>query len=108
MMKTLPQAMLLAIASLAAGDALAAPDYQMPFACGEAWRLATFSNHNPQLAVDMNRTNDFGHPVRASAGALFTVPTVVVDVDLADALAACPGRSWGASFWQGTFGVPGV
>lgn len=35
--------------------------------------------------------------VRASAGALFTVPTVVVDVDLADALAACPGRSWGAS-----------
>lgn len=74
MMKTLPQAMLLAIASLAAGDALAAPDYQMPFACGEAWRLATFSNHNPQLAVDMNRTNDFGHPVRASAGG--TVTTV--------------------------------
>ena len=35
--------------------------------------------------------------VRASAGALFTVPTVVVDVDLADALAACPGRTWGAS-----------
>ncbi len=34
--------------------------------------------------------------VRASAGALFTVP-VVTDVDLASAVGACPGRSWGAS-----------
>jgi TrmH family RNA methyltransferase len=38
--------------------------------------------------------------VRASAGALFTVP-VVADVDLAEALAACPGRSWGASSHTG-------
>ena len=38
--------------------------------------------------------------VRASAGALFTVP-VVTDVDLGPALAASPGRSWGASSHHG-------
>lgn len=39
--------------------------------------------------------------VRASAGALFTCPLLVVDVDLASALAASPARSWGTSSHQG-------
>lgn len=48
--------------------ATAAPNYKMPFPCGQTWRLATWAGHNPDRAVDMNRDNDFGDTVVASAG----------------------------------------
>ncbi|MGH3757959.1 M23 family metallopeptidase [Actinophytocola sp.] len=50
-----------------AQEASAAPAYQMPFPCGQAWSGQTRTNHSPANAVDFNRTNDNGDPVAASA-----------------------------------------
>ncbi len=57
---------------LGSAAASAAPAYQMPFPCGQTWRLATWQGHNPDRAVDMNRDNDFGDAVVASAGGTVT------------------------------------
>ncbi len=57
---------------LGTGAVMAAPAYQMPFPCGQTWRLATWQGHNPDRAVDMNRDNDFGDAVVASAGGRVT------------------------------------
>lgn len=57
---------------LISGFAAAAPAYQMPFPCGQTWRLSTWQGHNPDRAVDMNRDNDFGDAVVASAGGTVT------------------------------------
>jgi murein DD-endopeptidase MepM/ murein hydrolase activator NlpD len=54
--------------------ALAAPNFQMPFPCGQQWVGATYSGHSPQNSVDFNRTNDYGDAVLASAaGKVVTV-----------------------------------
>jgi hypothetical protein len=45
----------------------AAPNFQLPFPCGQAWIGQTRTNHSPQLAVDFNRTNDEGDAVVAAA-----------------------------------------
>jgi len=50
------------------GTAMAAPAWQMPFPCGQVWEGQTRTNHSPANAVDLNRTNDDGDPVVASAG----------------------------------------
>lgn len=64
----------LLVASLIAGLASAAPNFQMPFACGQVWSGSTTTNHNPQNAVDLNRTDDLGDPVLAAAsGKVVTV-----------------------------------
>lgn len=52
----------------------AAPAFQMPFACGQTWEGQTRTNHNPQNSVDLNRGDDLGDTVVASAGG--TVTTV--------------------------------
>lgn len=67
-----------------ASPAAAAPaDYQMPFACNEVWRGATYSNHGSAYSqtssypLDLNSDNgdawEYGHPVVASAGGTATV-----------------------------------
>lgn len=48
----------------------AAPLFQMPFPCGETWRVHTYAGHNPPQAVDLNvgsGNDDLGRPVVASA-----------------------------------------
>lgn len=77
MIGKITRAAVLIVAGLGAGSALAAPAYQMPFACGETWELHTYSGHNPQRAVDMNRSGDSGDPVVAAAAG-----TVVTRRDL--------------------------
>jgi murein DD-endopeptidase MepM/ murein hydrolase activator NlpD len=58
----------------AAGMAQAAPAFQMPFPCGQVWSGTTTTNHNPQNAVDLNRTDDLGDTVvAAAAGKVVTV-----------------------------------
>lgn len=57
---------------ICAGTAQAAPAYQMPFACGETWRLATWDGHDPEMAVDMNRDGDAGDRVVAAAAGKVT------------------------------------
>lgn len=60
-------------AALAAspGLAQAAPAFQMPFPCNQAWTGSTYSSHNPVNAVDLNRgpnpDSDLGDTVVASA-----------------------------------------
>lgn len=58
---------------LLGGSALAAPSYQMPFPCGQTWRLSTWQGHNPDRAVDMNRDGDLGDTVVASASGKIAV-----------------------------------
>ncbi|GAA4802312.1 peptidoglycan DD-metalloendopeptidase family protein [Lysobacter hankyongensis] len=55
-----------------AGRALAAPDFQMPFPCNQVWTGSTWSGHNPLYAVDLNRPDDLGDTVVASAGGTVT------------------------------------
>lgn len=48
-------------------QASAAPGFQMPFPCGQTWQGQTRTGHSPANAVDLNRTNDYGDAVVASA-----------------------------------------
>lgn len=56
----------------AANPAQAAPNFQMPFPCNQVWTGSTWSGHNPLYAVDLNRANDLGDTVVASAGGTVT------------------------------------
>lgn len=51
----------------------AAPAFQLPFPCNQAWSGETRTNHNPQRSIDFNRANDLGDPVVASAAGTVTV-----------------------------------
>ena len=53
---------------------LAAPNFEVPFPCGQTWSGQTRTNHSPANAVDFNRANDLGDVVSASAAG--TVATV--------------------------------
>jgi Peptidase family M23/Tachylectin len=45
-----------------------APEFQMPFPCGETWTGSTRDKHSPSYySIDWNRSNDIGDPVVASA-----------------------------------------
>jgi len=59
---------------LPASPAAAAPNFKLPFRCGEKWSGQTRTGHSPAYAVDFNRTDDLGDPVAASAPG--TVTTV--------------------------------
>jgi hypothetical protein len=48
--------------------AVAAPDQELPFVCGQEWTGTTRPNHRPSpLAIDFNRPKDLGRLVLASA-----------------------------------------
>ncbi|OLR91875.1 M23 family metallopeptidase [Actinokineospora bangkokensis] len=51
-----------------ATEAVAAPNFQVPFACNTVVTAATFSGHSPANAVDFQRSDITGMPVLASAG----------------------------------------
>lgn len=65
------------VAAVAAVLTLAAPasadvgvqavNLRTPFDCGQVWNANTRTNHNPQLAVDFQRSNALGQNVRSSA-----------------------------------------
>ncbi|MFG1777180.1 M23 family metallopeptidase [Micromonospora sp. NPDC049051] len=50
-----------------ASPAAAAPSFRVPFPCNQTWSGQTRSDHSPQYAIDFNRANDHGDPVKASA-----------------------------------------
>ena len=58
---------------LPAGPASAAPTFKLPFGCGQVWSGQTRTDHSPANAIDFNRTDDLGDPVRASAGGSVSV-----------------------------------
>jgi murein DD-endopeptidase MepM/ murein hydrolase activator NlpD len=55
-----------------APQALAAPNFQVPFACNTVVTAATFSGHSPQNAVDFQKDGITGMPVLASAAGTVT------------------------------------
>lgn len=58
--------------ALTAGEAVAAPAFQLPFPCGQVWEGQTRTNHSPPNSIDFNRSGDDGDPVVASAGGTVT------------------------------------
>jgi hypothetical protein len=53
--------------------AVAGPDYEMPFPCGDIWNGSSRYNHSPSaLAIDWNRTHDYGAMVVATAPGVVT------------------------------------
>ena len=48
-------------------NSIQAVSHQMPFPCGQTWSGQTRTNHSPQRAIDLNRANDHGDIVVASA-----------------------------------------
>jgi len=56
-----------------AASTMAAPNFEVPFPCGQSWSGQTRTNHSPANAVDFNRTNDSGDPVAASAAGTVSV-----------------------------------
>jgi hypothetical protein len=55
-------------------EAHAAPLFQLPFPCNQTWSGQTRTDHNPRLALDLNRAGDEGDSVVASAaGRVVTV-----------------------------------
>ncbi|SDK76583.1 Peptidase family M23 [Actinopolyspora mzabensis] len=57
----------LGVLTVGTEEAEAATNFQMPFPCGQTWQGQTRSGHSPQNAVDLNRANDYGDTVVASA-----------------------------------------
>jgi hypothetical protein len=53
--------------ALSTSSATAAPNFQLPFPCGQSWEGQTRTNHSPAPSVDFNRANDYGDTVVASA-----------------------------------------
>jgi hypothetical protein len=52
--------------------ALATPQFQLPFPCGQVWAGQTRTNHSPVNSVDFNRTGDEGDTVVAAAAGSVT------------------------------------
>lgn len=50
-----------------ASPAAAAPSFRTPFPCHQTWSGQTRVDHSPQYAIDFNRADDHGMPVKASA-----------------------------------------
>ncbi len=52
--------------------ALIAPQFQLPFPCGQVWAGQTRTDHSPQNSVDFNRSDDLGDTVVAAAAGSVT------------------------------------
>ncbi len=53
--------------------AVPVPDYEMPFACGQAWEGSTRPSHSPNAnSVDFNRVPDLGEAALAAAPGVVT------------------------------------
>ncbi|SCL41667.1 Peptidase family M23 [Micromonospora pallida] len=59
--------MLAATVLVPASPASAAPSFRTPFPCNQTWSGSTRTTHSPAYAIDFNRTDDHGDPVKASA-----------------------------------------
>ncbi|MDF8265490.1 M23 family metallopeptidase [Luteipulveratus flavus] len=57
-----------ALAFVGQSQAVAKPNFQMPFRCGYTATAATFGGHSPANAVDFQKAGITGDPVLASAG----------------------------------------
>ena len=77
-------------------DASYAPDWQLPFACGELWEGSTRQSHSPSAySVDWNRdADDLGHIVSASAPGVVTSVTNLGDTSYGLYVVIDHGSGW--------------
>ncbi|WP_139488067.1 peptidoglycan DD-metalloendopeptidase family protein [Brevibacillus dissolubilis] len=78
----------------APSDAWAAPNFSLPFPCNQTWEGQTRTDHNPQLSVDFNRTDDLGDPVVASAGGTVTTVRDLGDTSYGKYVVIDHGGGW--------------
>ncbi|ALN87697.1 peptidase M23 family protein [Lysobacter capsici] len=87
-----------AVLGLAATGAQAAPNFQMPFACGDTWVANTWSGHSPANSVDMNRPagggSTAGSTVVASAAGEVTVSTYSTTTGYGNYVVIDHGGGW--------------
>lgn len=81
-----------------AQPAQAAPAFQMPFPCSQAWVGATYSTHSPQYAVDLNRGStadaDLGDTVVASVGGTVATSTYSTTTGYGNYIVINHGGGW--------------
>jgi hypothetical protein len=89
---------------------LAAPNFQMPFRCGQVWIGSTRSDHNPQYAVDLNRDNDFGDAVLSSAAGTISRIENLGDTSYGRYMIVNHGNGWSTLYahLSETFGHEGM
>lgn len=78
----------------ATGAAQAAPAFQMPFPCNQVWTGSTWSGHNPLYAVDLNRANDLGDTVVASAAGTVTTSAYSTSSGYGNYIIISHGGGW--------------
>lgn len=71
--------MLAATVLVPASPAAAAPSFRTPFPCNQTWSGQTRTNHSPLYAIDFNRADDHGDPVKASAPGTVDIVTNLGD-----------------------------
>lgn len=78
----------------AATSVQAAPDFQMPFPCNQVWTGSTWTGHNPLYAVDLNRPDDLGDTVVASAGGTVTTSAYSTTTGYGNYIIISHGGGW--------------
>ncbi len=89
---------LAAALSTAPQRAHAAPAFQMPFPCNQAWTGATYASHSPTNAVDLNRgpnpDSDLGDTVVAWAGGTVRTSTYSTTTGYGNYIVIDHGGGW--------------
>ena len=96
--RTRRAAALFAFAALFGSAAQAAPNFQMPFPCGQVWSGQTRTNHSPQNSVDFNRANDEGDTVVAAAAGTVSVVRNLGDTSYGKYVVIDHGGGWSSLY----------
>lgn len=83
-----------ALLASAALSVQAAPTFQMPFPCNQTWTGSTWSGHNPLYAVDLNRPDDYGDTVVASASGTVTTSAYSTSSGYGNYIVIDHGSGW--------------
>lgn len=88
-------AFLVGLAAPAAADVgVQAVNLRTPFDCGQVWNANTRSNHNPQLAVDFQRSDALGKNVRSSAAGTVEVVRNLGDTSYGKYIVVAHAEGW--------------